>query len=114
MKKVNYEVATGIELAEKYNLSLQNNNPLFLRKEDVPFGLQSLIPYAEFWGISDDMLRYEFVQSVPNELLVELQEAISQFEDELDEWLAGPESLRSSFSDAYVAFTCMRMAADEG
>ena len=37
---------------------------------------------------------------------------IEQNEDALDEWLAGPEAAGPQFSQEYLAFSAMRMAAD--
>lgn len=38
--------------------------------------------------------------------------AINRYEDELDDWLAGPEADSPAPSAEYIAFSAMRMAAD--
>ncbi len=107
-----FDVLPGAELVAKHGLSL-DGKPLNLRKEDVPASLHHLTELATFWGITDDVLRYKFVQAAPKEALETLKKEVRKVEDELDRWLGGPEADGDSFSDAYTAFSCMRLAADE-
>jgi hypothetical protein len=81
--------------------------------DDVPEKLWPLFTYAEFWGISDDYERGELVDNAPPEIVENLKGVVAAFDDDLDKWLAGPEAEDPFPSDAYVAFTCMRMAALE-
>ena len=80
--------------------------------DDVPKNLHSLIPYASFWGITDDLERENLVENAPDHLKVSLQKLIADNDDALDGWLAGDESSHSNPSGAYIAFSAMRMAAD--
>jgi hypothetical protein len=77
----------------------------------VPANLWPLLPYAEFWGITDDWAREDLVGEAPNEVLVNLRAAIVKFDDDLDKWLAGPEADDNCPSTEYIAFSAMRMAA---
>lgn len=81
--------------------------------DDVPANLRHLIPLARQWGINDDIIREEVVANASEDARVELKNAVSAAEDALDGWLAGPEAASPSPTDAYLAFTAMRMAADE-
>jgi hypothetical protein len=79
---------------------------------DVPVDLRQLIPYAVFWGISDDWTREDLLRHTPEPLKNNLKWVMQRFDDQLDAWLAGPDASRDNPSDAYVAFSAMRMGAD--
>ncbi|MEH6461361.1 hypothetical protein [Chitinimonas sp. JJ19] len=79
---------------------------------DVPEDLHVLAPYAIFWGISDDWAREDILKRTPDRLKINLKWVVSKFDDQLDAWLAGEEASRSDPSDAYIAFSAMRMGAD--
>jgi hypothetical protein len=70
------------------------------------------LPYAEFWGFADDWTREDLVERAPLEVKRNLKDVVAIFDRKLDDWLAGPEAAGPHFSDEYVAFTAMRMAAD--
>lgn len=78
----------------------------------VPADLRKLIPLAERYGIIDDLEREEFVLRASPEEVAELKAAVAQHDAEMDRWLAGPEADHPPFSDEYLAFSAMRMAAD--
>jgi len=79
---------------------------------DVPEGLRQLAVYARYWGASDDSLREAILASTPDVLQRNLKAVVSQFDDLLDAWLAGDEASVSNPSDAYIAYSAMRMSAD--
>ena len=79
----------------------------------APPAFRSIAHYAACWGISDDCHRTDLVRGAPLDAVQNLKEVVGLYEEELDIWLAGPEANGPHFSDAYVAFSCMRMAADE-
>ncbi|MBE7440592.1 MAG: hypothetical protein HS115_19270 [Spirochaetales bacterium] len=79
---------------------------------DVPEALLVLKPYASFWGITDDTMRIKILRATPEALKRNLKSVVSHFDNELDAWLAGPQANREDPSDAYVAFSAMRMSAD--
>ena len=85
---------------------------LELDPANVPPQLRHLIPLAEFWGISDDLEREQAVKRASQQQIAELKAAIQCFEDEFDLWLGGSAAEGADFSDEYVAFSSMRMAAD--
>jgi hypothetical protein len=78
----------------------------------VPPGLRHLIPLAERYGIADDLDREDMVLASSPEELAELKAAIARHDDQLDDWLAGPEADAPPFSAEYLAFSATRMAAD--
>jgi hypothetical protein len=90
-----------------------NESPLVeFNAGDVPENLQSLVPYARFWGIQDDWQREQLVTKAPASIRESLRTLIAEYEDVLDDWLAGEEATSSNPSDAYIAFSAMRMCAD--
>ena len=79
---------------------------------DVPVEFRELIPYAELLGVGDDGSRDNLVDGAPTPLLENLVKTMAERDDRLDQWLAGPEAAGPVFTEAYVAFSCLRMAAD--
>lgn len=71
-----------------------------------------LIGLAEKFGIADDRAREALVTSCSPEERRSLKEAVEGYDDELDLWLAGPEAAGPEYSDEYIAFSALRMAAD--
>ena len=107
-----FEVLSAGEMRAKYGLYAENRPSILLRPENVPESLRPLIPLAEMFEISDDLIRQDLVQKTGAIELHKLRRRVSEFDDLLDEWLAGPAANGPKFSDEYIAFTCMRMAAD--
>jgi hypothetical protein len=112
MKLGNYELLSVEEMREKYALTAENRPEIRLDPANIPPLLHRLIPYAELWGISDDLIRDDVVRRAPQEAIDELKRVIELYEDPLDEWLAGPEAQGPAFTQEYLAFSAMRMAAD--
>ena len=79
---------------------------------NVPEALHQYIPYAEVWGVADDLEREELVNRAPEEAKADVRRVIEEIDDELDEWLVGPEAEAANPSQEYVAFSAMRMAVD--
>jgi hypothetical protein len=88
------------------------NPKIVLEKNRCPKELHQLIPYAEFWGISDDLMRENLVKAANKDICDNLKEVVNEYDDLLDQWLAGGEAYSESPSKEYVAFSAMRMAAD--
>lgn len=107
-----FEVCSAREMRAKYGLVADNQPLLELNRSKVPKQLWSLIPYAETWGIADDLIREDFVSKAPKEAINELKKVLIQYSKELDDWLAGPEATVNPPSIEYIAFSAMRMAID--
>lgn len=107
-----FRVVRTSELREQ-GFTAANRPAVDFAAADVPGGLRYLIPLAMQWGINDDLIREDVVATASEEARAELRDTVANAEDELDEWLAGPEAASPSPTDAYLAFTAMRMAADE-
>lgn len=100
------------ELQEFYSELQFTSVAVRFEREFVPEELRALILYAEFWGLEDDWARQDLVLRAPEEIRLDLKRVLEMYDDELDEWLAGPEAMSASPSNAYIAFSAMRMAAD--
>ena len=83
-----------------------------LNPKNVPPELRHLISLAEKFGLADDLARERLVKSVTQEERNALIEAIRVHDDAFDNWLAGPEAKGPEYSEEYIAFSAMRMAAD--
>jgi hypothetical protein len=88
------------------------NTPIELNPDRVPPELHPLIPFAQTWGIADDFDRELAVERSSPDQLAELKAIVGRFDDQLDTWLAGDEATEPRFSNEYIAFSAMRMAAD--
>ncbi|MCW8880487.1 MAG: hypothetical protein OQK51_25790 [Kangiellaceae bacterium] len=87
--------------------------PPKLVKERVPACFWPLIPLAEKYGIADDVYRYRLVKSLGQIEKEQLSQFLYDYDNKLDEWLAGPESMAPDVSNEYVAFSALRIAAEE-
>jgi hypothetical protein len=107
-----FEVLPAGEMRKKYGLTADSRPTVRLDPAKVPESLRPLIPLAELYGISDDLIRADFVAKAPPGDLAELRRIVQEHDALLDDWLAGPAADGPTFSAEYIAFTCMRMAAD--
>lgn len=105
-------VYTSEKMHAEYGSFYEKSSREAIDNTRVPPELQPIIPYAEFWGISDDCDRERLVLSAPRQVLDNLVAVVRAYDDVLDKWLAGPEAGSSSPTREYIAFSAMRMAAD--
>ena len=107
-----FEVLSRAEMAKKYYRPDELPQTASLSPDGVPMRLRCLIPLAERWGISDDNLRSAALSKAEATEIEYLKTAVRRFDDELDDWLAGPEANSMRPTPEYLAFSNMRMAAD--
>mgnify|MGYP000331645806 CR=1 FL=1 len=112
MKKSGFDLLSVEEMRRKYGLVAENRPTIRLSAENVPKELRHLIPLAELWGVSDDLIRDDMVKTAPRIAIDDLKRTIEEHDDLLDDWLAGPEAQGPKYSAEYTAFSAMRMAAD--
>ena len=105
-------IPTKNDMIEKYGDFYKSANLILINPKNVPQNLQMLIPLVELWGVSDDSYREQLVNEAPKKALNDFTKAIEQFEDELDEWLAGDEADSERYTHEYISFSAMRMASD--
>ncbi len=109
---MNKSTESTLAMNEKYGDFASASGNVVFDESDVPENLEGLIPYAKFWGLSDDWAREQLATKAPEHVKAELKLLIARYDDALDEWLAGDEAASANPSDAYVAFSAMRMCAD--
>ena len=106
-----FEVLPAGKMREKYGLYAENRPLIKLDESRVPEPLKPLIPLAEIWGISDDLIREDFIAKASKAAVAELVGAVDDFEDALNEWLASLEASKSITSAEYSAFASLQLAA---
>lgn len=79
----------------------------------APPELLPIAHYAAIWGIVDDGYRLDFISNTNKDARKNLNYVIDKYYEYFNPWLAGSEAESPSFSEAYLAFSCLRMAADE-
>jgi hypothetical protein len=107
-----FEVLPAGEMQKKYGLYAENRPTISLNPSNVPEALRHLIPLAEQFGIADDLIRADVVRKTPPEEVERMRKTVFDHDDAFDVWLAGPEADGPNFSTEYIAFSCLRMAAD--
>jgi hypothetical protein len=95
-----------------YRLPHPEATPPKLNPKNVPVEFRHLIPLAEKYGVSDDGYRLEMLESLDSSESDELAQFLADYDSALDSWLAGPEADHPTPTAEYIAFTCLRMAAD--
>ena len=108
--KEKFELTTVGETKQR---DVHQNPRSSLDPSNVPRELHGLIPYAEKWGISDDTHREDLVTSATRETLIDLTARVTAAESELTSWLSGAEAQSKRLSREYIAFSAMRMLADD-
>ena len=105
-------ILSSDEMKRLYGSFYEQTAGVVFDESDVPAEVHLLIPYARFWGLSDDELRDHLVQIAPAGAAVNMKHAVMAFEDELERWLAGSQAPSDAPTEAYVAFSALMMAAD--
>jgi hypothetical protein len=95
-----------------YGAFYDRGGNITLDPSKIPQQLWPLMPYASFWGISDDVLRDTLVQEASIPAKRDLKKVVDVFESLLMDWLAGPEASDPVPTDEYVAYAALLMAAD--
>lgn len=83
-----------------------------LRPLNIPPQLRHLIALAEKYGIADDRVREGLIGNCSQDERSSLKKAVEECDDEFDLWLAGPEAAGPEYTNEYIAFSALRMAAD--
>jgi hypothetical protein len=78
----------------------------------IPPELHHLVGLAEKYGVADDWMREDLVRSASSEEKRALKSAVYVCDDAFDVWLAGPDLAGPDYSDEYIAFSALRLAAD--
>ncbi len=109
-----FELLPAGEMREKYGLTRHNRPEIKLDPNNVPPALRHLIPYAEKYGIADDLIREDFIDHASPKELAYLKQVLEDLNPEMDKWLAGPEADSPEPTAEYVAFSAMRLGVVDG
>ena len=104
-------ILSADEMKQLYGSFYDSGPKIRLDRNKVPERFWPLLPYAEFWGIPDDSTREMLVRKASPQVQRDLKKIVAAIDNDLDEWLAGPEADEPNPSDEYIAFSAMRMAA---
>jgi hypothetical protein len=108
-----FAVQPAGKMRATYGLTADNRRLIQLDPREVPSKLRHLVPLAEHFGIPDDLIRQDLLAKTPAEEVEEMRRVVAAHDEAFDEWLGGPEAAGPNYSAEYIAFTCLRMAADE-
>ena len=104
------QIGTAAELAAQRGPTTPE--PIHLRRDRVPPDLVDLIPLAETWGISDDVLRDEMQERATTAEKQAMGDALKSRHARITAWLDSfPQG--QPMSDEAAAFMYMQMGADE-
>lgn len=109
---VHRRVLTQREIETGWPEFVQSVERVSLKIKNIPENLRVLVPYARLWGLIDDGARYDVFRKTPQALKENLRWLVSEFDDALDTWLAGPEANDVVPTEEYLAFSAMRMGVD--
>lgn len=112
MRPDDFEVLPAGEMRRKYGLTAENRPSIKLDPSRIPAELHPLIPFAEQFGVSDDLIREDIVAKTSAADLKDFKAAFSRFQAPLLAWLGGPEAVQKPHSAEYIAFSAMLMAFD--
>lgn len=113
MRDGGFEILPAGEMRAKYGLTAENRPAIVLDPAGVPAALRHLIPLAERFGVSDGLIRDDILAKTSADELEAMSRSVRAHDADLDEWLAGPEADGPEFSREYIAFSSLRIAADE-
>jgi len=111
-QKGRFKVVT-VGTVKKEHVPRANACAIALDTARIPSSLHELTPYAEKWGVRDDSTREELLTSTPPAQLRDVLDKVRAFAGPLSEWLGGNEARLSIPSKEYVAFSALRMFADD-
>lgn len=104
------QIGTAAELAAQRGPTLPE--PIHLHRDRVPPDLVDLIPFAEKWGISDDVLRDEMQERATAAEKQAMGDALKNRHARITAWLDSfPQG--QPMSDEAAAFMYMQVGADE-
>lgn len=105
------KVLSAKEMESFYGDFYMRSPRVRINQEVIPPQVRPLIPYAEFWGVTDDIARDTLEDEAPPHVRQNLKAVVARYNNALDEWLAGPAADHPPFSPEYIAFSAMTMAA---
>jgi hypothetical protein len=113
MKMVNAIVFQNLkQILDTMRMTRQSVHLVEFSLTDVPVNVRALVPHASIFGIADDFERAKLIARTPKDILRNVKADIQLLDSLLDDWLAGPAADSDEPTDAYVAFSAMRMGIE--
>jgi hypothetical protein len=115
MSELNNQPLSEREFKNLYGEFYAQGAEVEIDQANVPENLKSLIPYARFWGIEDDVDRKRLLEAAPPEIVADLARAVGPLVDDIDRWVqskGGTGSTPSYPSDELIAFIDLRRLFD--
>ena len=101
------------ELQVRYDRFCKRVFPRGLNKRFVPKAYRPLIPYAELWGIGDDVYREDLIRAAPLIARRDLELIMVRYDKTIyADWLGVPGPREDRRIQEYNAFIYLMMAAD--
>ncbi len=98
------------EFCRKHHLTASDRPDIRINPDSIPEDLRPLIPLAERWGISDDVIRFNCIKAASREERAELLCAVDRHRSDLTAWLKKTDVTQS---DDWWAVAFMDTAAAE-
>lgn len=99
-------------MREKLNLSVDSLQAVKIDSSKVPADLRNLTPFAEKWGVSDDILRGDLQAKASSEDKAALSAVLKGRNGHITQWL-NSYSKGFTMTDEAAAFTYMQRGLDE-
>jgi hypothetical protein len=106
------EIRPADEMKAKHGLTAEHRLVIHLDPAKVPSDLRDLVPYAEKWGIGDDIIRDNFQTKASVVEKQDLARAIAGRNSRITQWLNGQPS-NTPMSDEAAAFMYMQLGLEE-
>lgn len=105
------EIAPAHDLQRKYGLYAENRPTIRLGSKRFPPHLRHLAPFAERWGIGDDIIRNDYIKRASPAERRELYEVLYDPFEQITAWLNSFKG--KPMSDEAAAFMYMQLGLDE-
>ncbi len=105
------KIFPGKKLQKELKLYAKNRSIITLDKTKIPKMFLNLIPYAEKWGIGDDIIRYDFEIKTSGKEKIKLKKVLKGKIKKINKWLDTFKSKK--MSNEAIAFLYMILAAEE-
>ncbi|WP_342249029.1 hypothetical protein [Sphingomonas sp. OTU376] len=113
MTKIGVGVLGREQLASQLRVKPPYDETIEQIAAEAPSELGAIAHYALFWGVSDDGYGSGLIGRSSRELRRNLISVVKQYEDQLENWLAGPAAEGPDYTIAYIAYSALMMASDE-
>ena len=105
------EILPASEMKRKYNLTVENYQPLPLNANNIPGQFRDLVPVAQKWGIGDDIIREDLHVKASTEENQSLKSTLDKRTKAINQWLNSFD--KGNMTEEAAAFMYMLEGLDE-